>query len=120
MTLFSIIFFYINVFLLSMIFFIGSTNFFSILIYWEMIVIFSFLLISFWSKRVESIKSAFKTVFYNKVGDVFLFIGIILIYKIYMCEHISSINLLNAHIFFYFYLFIVPIFSKSIQFIFSF
>jgi NADH-ubiquinone oxidoreductase chain 5 len=39
----------------------------------------SFLLINFWYSRINANKAALKAVFVNKVSDLFLFFGIILI-----------------------------------------
>ena len=46
---------------------------------WEGVGLCSFLLINFWYSRIAANKAALKAVFVNKVSDLFLFFGIILI-----------------------------------------
>lgn len=43
---------------------------------WELVGLCSYLLISFWKERQHSLKSGFKAVLYNKVGDIFLLLAI--------------------------------------------
>lgn len=45
-----------------------------------MIGLTSFLLINFWSTRVGTLKAAFKAYTFNKVSDVSLFFGLLLVY----------------------------------------
>lgn len=47
------------------------------LVAWELIGLFSFLLIGFWSTRSETLSSAIKAVATNRVGDLFLFIFVL-------------------------------------------
>ena len=43
---------------------------------WEVVGLCSYLLISFWKERQESIKSSFKALVYNKLGDIILLLAI--------------------------------------------
>ena len=43
---------------------------------WELVGLCSYLLISFWKERQESVKSSFKALLYNKVGDIILLLAI--------------------------------------------
>jgi len=43
---------------------------------WELVGLCSYLLICFWKERQQSLRSGFKAVLYNKVGDVFLLLAI--------------------------------------------
>lgn len=45
---------------------------------WELIGVSSFLLIGFWSSRVQAVKSALKAITINRVGDLFLTVGLIM------------------------------------------
>jgi len=53
-----------------------SNNFFVLFFGWEGVGLCSYLLISFWSTRIQSIKSANKALFVNKLGDSCLLIAI--------------------------------------------
>ena len=43
---------------------------------WEVVGLCSYLLISFWKEKQESVKSSFKALLYNKVGDIILLLAI--------------------------------------------
>lgn len=67
-------------FVFFMFLFISSNNFFQLFFGWELIGIISYLLISFWFFRLESIKSSLKSIIVNKIGDLCLIMGIGLIF----------------------------------------
>ena len=43
---------------------------------WELVGLCSYVLISFWKERQQSVKSSFKALLYNKVGDIILLLAI--------------------------------------------
>ena len=43
---------------------------------WELVGLCSYVLISFWKERQQSVKSTFKAHLYNKVGDIILLLAI--------------------------------------------
>lgn len=43
---------------------------------WEVVGLSSYLLISFWKERQQSVKSSFKALVYNKVGDIILLLAV--------------------------------------------
>ena len=43
---------------------------------WELVGLCSYLLISFWKEKQASVKSSFKALLYNKVGDIILLLAI--------------------------------------------
>ena len=43
---------------------------------WELVGLCSYLLISFWKERQQSVKSSFKALLYNKVGDIILLLAV--------------------------------------------
>lgn len=45
---------------------------------WELIGVSSFLLIGFWLTRVQAVKSAIKAITVNRVGDLFLTVGLVM------------------------------------------
>lgn len=70
---------YLNLFTFFMLFLITSDNLLLIFWGWEGVGICSYLLINFWYNRIMANKSALKAVFINKISDIFLLYGIILI-----------------------------------------
>lgn len=49
---------------------------------WESIGLCSFLLISFWCYRTYAIRSGLQAMFFNKVGDLFLICGILMVLNV--------------------------------------
>jgi NADH-quinone oxidoreductase subunit L len=49
---------------------------------WEVVGLISYLLISFWKERQESIKSGFKALVYNKFGDIVLLLAICIAFEL--------------------------------------
>ena len=70
---------YLNLFTFFMLFLITSDNLLLIFWGWEGVGICSYLLINFWYNRIMANKSALKAVFINKISDIFLLYGIVLI-----------------------------------------
>jgi len=66
-------------FLISMILLLASGNFPTLMLGWELIGCFSFLLINFWTTRIGTAKSAFKAFFFNKLSDVSLIVSFLIL-----------------------------------------
>ncbi|OYT48249.1 hypothetical protein B6U79_03175 [Candidatus Bathyarchaeota archaeon ex4484_231] len=70
-----------------MLFFIGSMiglvmadNFLQMFIFWELVGLCSYALVSFWYSRREAVKAGIKVFLMTKIGDIALLAGILLIY----------------------------------------
>ena len=59
-------------FLLSMLLFLTSDNLITIFLGWELIGLYSYLLINFWVVKTTALKSAFKALVYNQLSDAAL------------------------------------------------
>lgn len=70
---------YLTLFTFFMCLLIVSSNFLLLFVGWEGVGLCSFLLISFWSSRVQANKAAMKAMLINRVGDFFSLIAIIFI-----------------------------------------
>lgn len=85
-------FIYLLLFTFFMLLLIVGDNLLLIFWGWEGVGLCSFLLINFWYSRINANKAALKAVFINKISDLFLFFGIILI--------INELNTLEVPVFF--------------------
>jgi NADH-quinone oxidoreductase subunit L len=65
----------LNMFATSVILLFFVYDFFLILVVWELIGLFSFLLVNFYSMRVYTIKAALKTFVFSRVSDMFIFMA---------------------------------------------
>lgn len=57
-----------------------SDNFLQLFIFWEIVGLCSFFLISFWYKRPETVRSAVKVFLMTRIGDICLLAGICILY----------------------------------------
>lgn len=64
----------LNFFATSVVFLFFVYDFFLVLIVWELIGLFSLLLVNFYSLRLYTIKAAFKTFIFSRFSDFFIFI----------------------------------------------
>jgi NADH-ubiquinone oxidoreductase chain 5 len=71
---------YLSLFTFFMIVLVTANNFFQLFTGWEGVGLCSFFLINFWFTRLQANKAAIKAMIVNRVGDFFLFLGILLIY----------------------------------------
>nr|YP_010248541.1 NADH dehydrogenase subunit 5 [Pneumocystis oryctolagi]QTK22305.1 NADH dehydrogenase subunit 5 [Pneumocystis oryctolagi] len=71
---------YLSLFTFFMILLVTGDNYLVLFIGWEGVGILSFLLISFWFTRVQANKSALSAILFNRVGDLFFLLGIILLF----------------------------------------
>jgi len=85
-------FMYLLLFTFFMLLLIIGDNLLLIFWGWEGVGLCSYLLINFWYSRINANKAALKAVFVNKISDLFLFFGIILI--------INEINTAELPVFF--------------------
>jgi NADH:ubiquinone oxidoreductase subunit 5 (subunit L)/multisubunit Na+/H+ antiporter MnhA subunit len=94
-----------------------SNNFISLFIGWEFVGLMSFLLINFWFTSINSNKSAFKAILFNKIGDISFFLALIfLYYKNYY--NINSPFLNSSFYKLLFFFFLIAAFAKSALFLF--
>nr|YP_010890051.1 NADH dehydrogenase subunit 5 [Bargmannia lata]WJJ70063.1 NADH dehydrogenase subunit 5 [Bargmannia lata] len=72
---------YLSLFTFFMIILVTANNILQMFIGWEGVGLCSYLLINFWYTRIQANKAAIKAMIINKIGDVGLLLGIILIIK---------------------------------------
>ena len=70
----------LSLFTFFMAFLISSDNLLLLFFGWEGVGICSYLLINFWFTRILANKAAMKAIFVNKIGDLSLILGILLIF----------------------------------------
>jgi proton-translocating NADH-quinone oxidoreductase chain L len=83
---------YLSFFTGSMLVIVLAGNILQLLVGWELVGVSSFLLISFWDVRRETIRAACKALFINKIGDFFFFIAVAVIYRYSETFCISDID----------------------------
>jgi NADH-ubiquinone oxidoreductase chain 5 len=74
---------FLSLFTFFMIILVVSSNFLILFLGWEGVGLCSFLLISFWSSRLQANKSAMKAMLINRVGDFFILTGIMLVFFLF-------------------------------------
>jgi len=78
---------YLSLFTFFMLLLVSANNFMQMFVGWEGVGLASYLLINFWSTRVQANKSAIKALVVNRVGDLALALSIFMIYS-----HCSSLD----------------------------
>ena len=91
----------LNMFATSVIFLFIVYDFFLILIMWELIGLFSLLLVNFYSIRVYTIKAALKTFIFSRISDMFIFLSFILIILVFNTTDLSLIFLQTPFLIFH-------------------
>ena len=79
-----------------MVILVVSNNLITLFICWELIGIFSYLLISYWSDRYLAIISSYKALAMNKVGDYCFILAIVLLLSILYSTELGIINTLYS------------------------
>jgi proton-translocating NADH-quinone oxidoreductase chain L len=91
-------FIYLNLFAFFMLIFVSANNLVQAFLGWEGVGLVSFLLIGFWDTRIYAVKAAFKAILVNRVGDIFFFIGIIILfYKLGTVEYIVIFDFIQYY-----------------------
>jgi len=93
-------YFFMLLFMGSMIGLVMSDNFLQMFIFWEMVGLCSYSLVSFWNRRAESVRAGVKVFLMTRVGDVCLLAAITLLYTSlgsfsfsYTISHIGTVPL---------------------------
>jgi NADH-quinone oxidoreductase subunit L len=93
-------YFFMLLFIGSMIGLVMSDNFLQMFIFWEMVGLCSYSLVSFWYKRPEAVRAGVKVFLITRVGDICLLAAIALLYASlgsfsfsYTIDHINSVQM---------------------------
>lgn len=73
---------YVSLFATGMLGFVLSSNLLQALIFWEIMGLCSFLLIGFWNYKPEAAEAAKKAFLTTRIGDLFLFSGIMVLWAV--------------------------------------
>jgi NADH-ubiquinone oxidoreductase chain 5 len=82
---------YLSLFTFFMLILVTSGNYLQLFVGWEGVGVCSYLLINFWFTRLQSNKAAIKAIVVNRVGDVFLCLGFVLIFRCFGSLSFSGI-----------------------------
>ncbi|UOF91571.1 NADH-quinone oxidoreductase subunit L [Fodinisporobacter ferrooxydans] len=77
---FGVFYQYLNLFIFSMLGLVISPNLLQVYMFWELVGLCSYLLVGFWYFKPEAAEAAKKAFIVTRIGDVGLFIGIILLF----------------------------------------
>lgn len=83
----------LNLFSTSVLLLFCVYDYFLILIAWELIGLFSFLLVNFYSLSIYTIKSSLKTFIYSRLSDMFIFFSFLLLLLVINSTDLSIIFL---------------------------
>jgi len=88
---------YTNFFITSMILLVLSNNLLLMFIGWEIVGVFSFLLIGFYNLKNENGIAAIKAFLITRISDVFLLFSIIILYTVFGTLNFELIEIKTAH-----------------------
>lgn len=110
----------INIFIISMLLIVFSSNWLLLLLAWEILGQSSFFLISFFKNKPSAFKSGYKAFFFNKISDITLIIAFVLYFKIFQRLDFLNITDLTINLKYVGVLILITAFVKSAQFFFYF
>jgi proton-translocating NADH-quinone oxidoreductase chain L len=90
---------YLSLFTFFMIVLVTSDNLIQLFTGWEGVGLSSFFLINFWFTRLQANKAAIKAMIINRIGDFFLFLGILLLYSETCSVEFSSVFSFSEELF---------------------
>lgn len=99
---------YLSFFTFFMLMLVTADNFIQLFLGWEGVGLCSYLLIGFWSTRIQANKSAIKALILNKIGDFGVLIAIVLVFVVFQSVDFSTVFALvpfffNKTVFFLFW-----------------
>lgn len=109
---------YLLLFAFTMYLLVLSNNYILMFGGWECVGLMSYLLINYWSSSLNSNKSAFKAILFNKIGDISYLFALILLYFLYNNFSISNLPTHSSWLSFFFFAFLFAALAKSAQFFF--
>jgi NADH-ubiquinone oxidoreductase chain 5 len=89
---------YLSIFTGFIVLLVTGNNFLVMFVGWEGIGIASYLLISFWTSRVQAVKSAVNAITINRFGDTLLTVGLIIIFFFIQNFDYDILMSLNSHL----------------------
>lgn len=95
----------LNMFATSVILLFFCYDFFLIILIWECIGLFSFLLVNFYSIRIYTVKAALKTFVFSRISDMFMFFSFILTISLFNTTDLSLIFIQTPFLSFHYFFF---------------
>lgn len=85
---------YLSLFTFFMLILVTAGNFIQMFVGWEGVGVASYLLINFWHTRIQANKSAIKAMLFNRVADMFMLLGLFLIFFLFETYDYATIQTL--------------------------
>ena len=85
----------LSLFAFSMLGIVLANNLVQVFIFWELVGLSSYLLIGFWYEKDSAAMAGKKAFLTNRVGDIGMMIGILLLFHQIATNHIGSVNFLT-------------------------
>lgn len=83
---------YISIFTSAMLILVTADNYLQLFVGWEGVGVCSYLLIGYWGERIAASKAGVQAMIVNRIGDMGLAIGIVMMYKEYGTFEYEVIN----------------------------
>jgi NADH:ubiquinone oxidoreductase subunit 5 (subunit L)/multisubunit Na+/H+ antiporter MnhA subunit len=90
---------FLSFFTFFMLMLVTADNFIQLFLGWEGVGLCSYLLIGFWSTRIQANKSAIKALILNKIGDFGVLIAIVLTFLVFQSVDFSTVFTLAPYFF---------------------
>ena len=93
----------LNMFSTSVVLLFSVYDFFLIVLFWELIGLFSYFLVNFYSQRIYTIKASYKTFVFSRISDMFIFFALIIVVFVFGSTDLSIIFLKIPFYLFHFF-----------------
>ena len=89
---------YLNLFTFFMLILVTAPNIVQLFVGWEGVGVCSYLLVSFWYTREKAVRSGFKAMAINKIGDMAFLMAMGIIFYYYQTMNITNLSIIDLYI----------------------
>lgn len=92
----------LNFFSTSVVLLFVVYDFFLVIVAWELIGLFSFLLVNYYSQRIYTVKASLKTFIFSRISDLFIFAAYVITINVVGSSDLSVVFYAVPYLTFYF------------------